>query len=288
VSQLGQVIDLKKEFGLLRVLDGPIDEEWQVGGAIGMAMTGTPAIAYVPGMCTLRAFELVFNQAGKWRYMTGGQTNLPLVIWQVGMGRNPGLAAQHADAGQEVLYASIPGLRVVVPSNPYDAKGLMTAALRNGDPVAFFHYGAINAASVDVPDNDYVVPIGEAAVRQEGHDITIVGIAAAQVEVMKAAKGLQAAGISAEIIDPRTLKPFPIEAVAKSVSKTRRLLVCDHGHETAGSAAEIIALTAMACPGAKFARCTFPDAPSPAAKEMILWMTPHAENVIGFAKKMLS
>lgn len=289
VSPTGQVIDLFKEFGDLRIPDwGPIDEEWHVGGAAGIAMTGVRAIAHVPSMCSLRCFELVFNQVGKLRHMTGGQVNMPLVIWQDAAGRKPGSAGQHADAGQEALYASIPGIKVVVPSNPYDAKGLMTAALRDNDPVIFFHYPAIDGEKVDVPDESYVVNIGEAAIRQEGTDLTIVGFGPAAIEINKALPGLKEAGISAEVIDPRSIKPLPIDTINTSVRKTGKLLVVDHGHETLGTASEIIARVAIGVPGAKLARSTFPDAPAPGAREMISWMTPDAPKIIEASKKMVA
>ncbi|MEX2482457.1 MAG: transketolase C-terminal domain-containing protein [Gammaproteobacteria bacterium] len=287
VSALGQIIDLQTEFGDVRLPEGPIDEEWYVGGAAGIAMTGVPVIAHLPFMCTLRSFELVFNQVGKLRHMTGGQVNMPLVIWQDGAGRLLGLAGQHADAGQEALYAGIPGIKVVVPSNPYDAKGLMTAAIRDPDPVIFFHYGAINSISIDVPDDDYIVPIGEAAIRQEGSDITIVGFGNAAIEINRAMDGLKAENISAEIIDPRTLKPLPIDAIAASVRKTGKLLVVDHGQESMGTSAEIISRVAIAVPGARLNRSTFPDAPPPGEAGMISWMTPDAAKVVLAAKQMM-
>lgn len=287
VSALGQIIDLQQEFGEVRMPEGPIDEEWYMGGAAGIAMTGVPAIAHLPSMCTLRSFELVFNQIGKLRHMTGGQINMPLVIWQDGAGRNPGMAGQHADAGQEALYAGIPGIKVVVPSNPYDAKGLMTAAIRDPDPVIFFHYGAMNSVNIDVPDDDYIVPIGEAAIRQEGIDITIVGFGNAAIEISRATEGLKSAGISAEIIDPRTLAPLPIDAIAESVRKTGKLLVIDHGQASMGISGEIISRVAMAVPGARLARSTFPDAPPPGEAGMIAWMTPDAEKVVEAAKQMM-
>jgi pyruvate dehydrogenase E1 component beta subunit len=289
VSPMGTVIDLHAEFGAPRVPDwGPIDEEWFVGGGAGIAMTGVRAIAHLPSMCSLRCFELVFNQVGKLRHMTGVQVNMPLVIWQDAAGRKPGSAGQHADAGQEALYAGIPGIKVVVPANPFDAKGLMTAALRDMDPVIFFHYGAINSVSIDVPDEDYVVPIGEAAIRQEGTDLTIVGYGPAAIEINNAIPELAASGISAEIIDPRSIKPLPIEAINASVRKTGRLLVVDHGHETLGTASETIARVATAVPGAQPARTTFPDAPPPGAAEMISWMTPDAPKIVDAARKMVA
>lgn len=289
VSPTGQVIDLFKEFGPVRIPDwGPLDEEWFVGGAMGMAMTGVRSIAHLPSMTTHRCFELVFNQIGKLRHMTGGQASMPMVLWQDAAGRGAGSAGQHADAGQEAQYAALPGTTVVVPSDPYDAKGLMTAALRYPDPVIFFHYGAINNVQVDVPDGEVLIPIGEAAVRQEGTDITIVGVAPATLEIAKALPGLKDAGISAEFIDLRTIKPLPMEQILASVRKTGKLLAVDHGHETLGTPAEIIARVAMAVPGAKLGRVTFPDAPPPGARNMITWMTPDAPKIVEAAKKLVA
>jgi len=289
VSPTGQVIDLFKEFGPVRIPDwGPLDEEWFVGGAMGMAMTGVRSIAHLPSMTTHRCFELVFNQIGKLRHMTGGQASMPMVLWQDAAGRGAGSAGQHADAGQEAQYAALPGTTVVVPSDPYDAKGLMTAALRYPDPVIFFHYGAINNVQVDVPDGEVVVPIGEAAVRQEGTDLTIVGVAPATHEIAKALPGLKDAGISAEFLDLRTIKPMPMEQILASVRKTGKLLAVDHGHETLGTAAEVLARVAMAVPGVKVSRITFPDAPAPGARNMITWMTPDAPKIVEAAKKLVA
>lgn len=289
VSPMGQVIDLHSEFGDPRVPSGTaINEEWYVGAAAGSAMSGVPAIAHNPSMTPVRAFELVFNQIGKLRHMTGGQASMPLVIWQDGAGRAPGPAGQHADAGQESLYGAVPGIKVVVPSNPYDAKGLMTAALRDPDPVVFFHYSEINGVQIDVPDDAYVVPIGEGVMRQEGSDITIVGYGPAAIEIDRAREELEAAGISAEIIDPRSIKPMPHEMIAESVRKTGRLLAVDHGHQTLCSATEIVARCAIDVPGARFGRLAFPDAPPPGARSMISWMRPDAPKIVEAAKKLVA
>jgi pyruvate dehydrogenase E1 component beta subunit len=289
VSPSGQVIDLYKEFGPVRIPNwGPLDEEWFVGGAMGMAMTGVRSIAHLPSMTTLRTFELVFNQIGKLRHMTGGQVGMPMVLWQDAAGLNAGSAGQHADAGQEAQYAAIPGTTVVVPSDPYDIKGLMIAALRYPDPVIFFHYGASNRIEIDVPDEDYVVEIGKAAVRQEGTDITIVGVAPATHQMTLAIPGLREAGISAEIIDLRTVKPLDTATLFASVRKTGRMLAVDHGHQTLGLPAELIAQVAMNVPGAKVGRITFPDAPPPGARELITWMTPDAPKIIDAAKKIVA
>lgn len=289
VSPTGKVIDLGKEFGNARIPQyTAIDEEWYIGACAGMALTGVPSIAHTPYMCTTRAFDLVFNQIGKLRHMTGGQASMPMVIWQDGAGRTPGMAGQHTDAGQESLYAAIPGIKVVIPSNPYDAKGLMIAAIRDPDPVIFWHYGQINSVQSDVPDEAYEVKIGEAKTIQEGTDITIVGYGPAMVEINKAIPGLKAAGIKAEIIDPRSLKPLPIDHIAASVRKTGKLLAVDHGHETLCGVTEIIARCAMMGAGNKFHRLAFPDAPGPGNKEMISWMTPDAPKIVDAAKKMMT
>jgi pyruvate dehydrogenase E1 component beta subunit len=287
VSPLGAVIDLNKEFGAVRVPRTAIDEEWYVGAAAGMAMSGVKAIAHLPSMTPLRAFELVFNQIGKLRHMTGGQASMPLVIWQDGAGRRAGSAGQHADSGQESLYGALPGLKVVVPADPHDAKGLMIAAIRDPDPVVFFHYAEINNINVDVPDEPYEVKIGEAAIRQEGTDMTVVGFGPAAIQINNAAKGLQEAGISAEIIDPRSLKPLPMDQLIASARKTGRVLAVDHGHETLSSVTEIITRLAIAVPGTKFSRLAFPDAPPPASRIMIEWMVPDAPKIVEAARKLM-
>lgn len=289
VSPRGQVIDLFAEFGHPRIPFGTaIEEEWYVGAAAGMAMSGVPCIAHCPYMTTVRAFDLVFNQIGKLRHMTGGQASMPMVLWQDGAGRQAGMAGQHSDAGQESLYAALPGIKVVVPSNPYDAKGLMIASIRDPDPVVFYHYGAINSVRADVPDEPYEVPIGEGRIVNEGSDITIVGYGPAQLEIVKAAEELEGEGVSVEVIDPRAIKPMPVDMIVASARKTGRLLAVDHGHETLSAASEVIARTAIAAPGTRFGRLTFPDAPPPGSRVMISWMTPDAAKVVNAARELLA
>src|SRR5690606_31299870 len=156
------------------------------------------------------------NQVGKLRHMTGGQASMPWVLWQDGAGRVAGSAGQHADAGMEAWYAAIPGIKVVVPSTPYDAKGLMIAAIRDPDPVVFCDYAPLGRLIADVPDEPYTVPIGKAAVRQEGNDITLVGVGPAAQEISNALADIEAAGISAEFIDPRSLKPLDVDTLVRS------------------------------------------------------------------------
>ena len=284
----GRSINLEAEFGRWRARYCCIDEQWIVGAVLGMSMIGVPAIAHIPNMTTFIPYELMFNHAGKLRHMTGGQAAFPMVLWADMAGRVPMQGGQHADAGLESSYARLAGLKVVIPSNPYDAKGLMIAALRDVDPVVFCHY-SMPATGPEVPDEPYTVPIGEPAVRSEGKDITIVGYAPQTVEIAKAVDLLRKDGISAEFIDPRTLAPLEtvMEPIIKSVNKTGRLLTSDDGSYTFCNCTEIIARVAEALPGTQFKRLAFPDAPAPGAPEMLNYMRVDAAKIASAAKNML-
>jgi len=284
----GRTINLEAEFGRWRARFSAIDENWIVGGVMGMSMIGVRAIAHIPSMTTLIPFELMFNHAGKLRHMTGGQAAFPMVLWADMQGRAPFQAGQHADAGLESCYARLAGLKVVIPSNPYDAKGLMISAIRDVDPVVFCQY-PVPASGPEVPDEPYTVPIGQAVIRTEGKDITIVGYAPQTVQIAKAVKQLKQRGISAEFIDPRTLAPLEqvMQTIIKSVKKTGNLLTSDDGSYSFCNGAEIIARTAEAVPGAKFKRLAFPDAPPPGAPEMINYMRVNAADIVSAAEKMV-
>ena len=281
-------INLDREFGPPRVQFCAIDEEWIVGGAMGMSMIGVRAIAHIPSMATFIPYELMFNHAGKLRHMTGGQAAFPMVLWADMARRSPLQGGQHADAGLESAYARLAGLKVVIPSNPYDAKGLMISAIRDVDPVVYCHY-PVPAMGPEVPDEPYTVPIGEAAVRTEGKDVTIVGYAPQTVEIARAVEQLQKEGISAEFIDPRTLAPLEgvMEPIIKSVKKTGRLLTSDEGSYSFCNCAEIIARVAEAVPGVRVKRLAFPDAPAPGAPEMLDYMKVDAAKIAAAAKRML-
>lgn len=282
-------LNLEREFGPWRVRYCAIDEQWIVGAALGMSMIGVPAIAHIPSMTTFIPYELMFNHAGKLRHMTGGQAAFPMVLWADMAGRSPFQAAQHADAGLESSYARLAGLKVVIPSNPYDAKGLMTSAIRDVDPVVFCHY-SMPASGPDVPDEPYTVPIGEPVVRSEGKDITLAGYAPQTAELAKAVELLKQEGISAELIDPRTLAPLEgvMPAIIESVRKTGRLLTSDDGSYSFSNCTEIVARVAEALPGVKVKRLAFPDAPAPGAPEMLSYMRVDAAKIAAAAKKLLA
>jgi pyruvate dehydrogenase E1 component beta subunit len=286
----GEVLDLVKEFGEPRTSGRgwPIDEQWIVGAAIGAAAAGSKAIARTPSMAPIYAIEFVQNQAGKIRSMTGGQASMPFVLWNDGAGRSRGSAGQHTDVGLEALYANLPGVKVVVPSDAYDAKGLLIAAIRDPDPVVYMDYGEVKGGEQpDVPDEAYEVPLGKAAVRQAGKDVTLVAWAPATVDVQRALPELAKAGVSVEFIDPRSLKPLDIETLAASARKTRRLLVVEHGHYTAGFSAHVLAEVVQAVPGIKARRIAFPDAPGPGAASMMSWLRPDAPKIIDAVQQLV-
>jgi pyruvate dehydrogenase E1 component beta subunit len=239
-------------------------------------------------MAGIYAIEYVYNQAGKLRSMTGGQASMPFVLWQEGGGRTRGSAGQHTEVGQEALYANLPGVKVVVPSDAYDAKGLLIAAIRDPDPVVYYDYGEVKSGDQpDVPDEAYEVPLGKAAVRQQGKDLTIVAWAPATVDVKRALPELAKAGISVEYIDPRTLKPLDVETLAASVKKTRRLLVVEHGHYTGGFGSHVIAEAVQAVPGIKARKISFPDVPGPGAGGMMSWLRPDAPKIVDAAMQIM-
>ena len=290
VLPTGEVIDIVKEFGPLRT-SGPgwaIDEAWIAGAAIGVAAAGSPAVARIPSMAAIYPIEYVYNQAGKLRSMTGGQASMPFVLWVDGASRRRGSAGQHTDVGQEALYAALPGVKVVVASNAYDAKGLLIAAIRDPDPVVYYDYGEVKAGDQpDVPDEAYEVPIGKAAVRQQGRDLTLVAWAPATVDVARALPGIAKAGISVEYIDPRTLKPLDIDTLAASVRKTKRLLVVEHGHYTGGYGSHVISEAVQAVPGVKAKKISFPDVPGPGSGVMMEWLRPDAPKIIDAAIQIM-
>jgi len=231
------------EFGEARVIDTPITESAIIGAATGAAMRGLRPVAELMfvdflGVC----FDQIFNQAAKVRYMFGGKAKTPLVVrTMIGGGRSA--AAQHS----QVLYpifTHIPGLKVVMPSNAYDAKGLLIQAIRDDDPVIFCEHKVAYDLACEVPDESYVIPFGEAAIPRTGSDVTIVAFSLMVHRALEAADMLKAEGISVEVIDPRTSSPLDEDTILESVAKTGRLVVVDESSPRCGMAADIAALVA--------------------------------------------
>ena len=281
------VINLETEFGRKRVSNTGIDEMWMVAATLGAGLAGTRAATYIPYQGAAMPFQIIQNHAGKLRHMTGGVASMPVVFIMEMTGQTPGFAGQHSDYEIDSYYMHIPGVKTVVPSTPYDAKGMMASALRDPNPVVFLYPAGLRELIEEVPDDQYEVPLDKAAVRMEGTDITIVGSGAGMPDVLKAADALKADGMSVEVVDLRSLKPMDTQTLVTSASKTKRLLAVDQSYYTLGPAAEVIARVAENVDGVKFKRVAFPDAPPPASPEMFLWMRPNADHIAGAARKLV-
>jgi pyruvate dehydrogenase E1 component beta subunit len=281
------VINLEREFGRKRVVNTGIDENWMAGCVLGAGLAGSKAVTYIPYQGTGMCFQMLQNHAGKLRSMTGGVASMPVVFILEMTGQTPGFAGQHSDYEIDTYYAHIPGLKTVIPSTPYDAKGMMVSAIRDPNPVVFLWADGLRPTMEDVPDDQYEVPLDKAAVRTEGSDITIVGSGGGMPEVMKAAEQLIQQGMGVDTIDLRSLKPMDTETLVNSVQKTKRLLTVDQSYYTLCPGAEVIARVAENVDGAKFKRIAFPDAPPPASPEMFLWMRPNAGHIIAAAQKLV-
>jgi acetoin:2,6-dichlorophenolindophenol oxidoreductase subunit beta len=226
-------------FGPDRVRVTPISETAEIGMAIGTAFAGyRPVVELYMAEFMLVAMDQVVNEAPRFHYMTGGQVKVPIVL-KAGYGFTAGWSGQHTGSIYG-MFMGVPGLKVVVPSTAADAKGLMTASIRDDNPVVYFHHYLLTLEQGEVPEGEHVVPFGEAAVRREGSDVTIVAIGWLVDKALAAAEQLAADGISAEVIDPRTLAPLDTATILSSVEKTGRLVVVDQSTRH-GSAAVVIA-----------------------------------------------
>ena len=230
---------LLDRFGAERVRNTPLSEEIIVGTAVGAAVTGTRPVAELMYLDFVGlAMDQIVNQAAKLRYMFGGKARVPMVLRaQEGAGR--GNAAQHSQS-LEAWFVHIPGLKVVVPATPADAKGLLKSAIRDDNPTIFLEHKVLYASKGDVPEDDYVVPFGQAAVRRGGDDVTFVGIHTMVQRGLEAAEVLaREYEIELEVIDPRTLVPLDIDTIVESVKRTGRLVIAHEAYERGGIAGEI-------------------------------------------------
>ena len=237
----GVPTDLRLEFGKDRVRDTPISESAFVGAAIGLAGSGfRPVVNIRMATFGFVAMDQIVNQAAKITYMFGGQAKFPIVYrMTVGVGRSMG--AQHS-ISPYAMYMNIPGLKIILPSTPYDVKGLLKAAIRDNNPVISFEHNALENMIGEVPEKSYTTPFGQAAIRKKGHDVTVVALARMVYLALEAAEDMEREGISLEVIDPLTLIPLDRAAIRASVAKTGRLIVVDEACRTCGAAAEIISL----------------------------------------------
>jgi pyruvate dehydrogenase E1 component beta subunit len=241
LSIFGATKGLYDKFGPKRVRNTPIAEAGFVGAAVGAAMAGTRPICEIEFANFLYcAFDQICNQAAKLRYMSGGQARMAITFRTV-YGAMGGAAAQHS----ETVYAqflNVPGLKLVVPSSPADAKGLLKSAIRDDNPVIVFEHGSLGGLREDIPSGDYLVPLGKAAVKRPGNDVTVVAIGAMVPKALKVAEKLAADKISVEVVDPRTLVPLDEETILDSLAKTNRIVVADEGHLRGGAATDIAAM----------------------------------------------
>jgi pyruvate/2-oxoglutarate/acetoin dehydrogenase E1 component len=258
---------LLKKFGASRVIDTPVSENAMTGAAVGASIAGMRAVVVHPRLdFMLYAYDPIINEAANWRYMNGGRVSVPVVIWGI-INRKGEQAAQHSQALQ-AMFVHVPGLKVVMPSTPYDAKGLMVASIRDNDPVLFIDDRCLYEIEGEVPEDLYEVPIGKGIIRKAGADITIAASSYMVHEALRAALTLEREGVRAEIIDLRSLKPLDETLLFESVKKTGRLLIADGGWKTGGVPAEIAALVyenLFSILKGPVVRVTLPDIPAPAS-----------------------
>ena len=278
---LGVTKGLIGEFGDRRIIDTPITESAIMGAAAGAAVTGLRPVAELMfcdflGVC----FDQLLNQIAKFRYMFGGKVKTPLVVrTMIGAGR--GAAAQHSQSLYQ-LFTAVPGLKVVVPSNAYDAKGLLIQAIRDDDPVIFCEHKLIYDLKSEVPDEAYRIAFGEANIVRDGDDVTVVALARMVQFAEAAATTLASEGIECEIIDPRTTSPLDVDTIIESVERTGRLVIVDESTPRCGVAADISAIVAEQAFGALKApirRVTAPHTPVPFSPKLEKLYIPDAARI---------
>jgi pyruvate dehydrogenase E1 component beta subunit len=280
---------LLDRFGERRVIDTPINENGFCGLGVGAAMAGLrPIVELMTFNFSLVAIDAIVNSAAKARLMSGGQVKVPIVFRGAG-GAGGRLAAQHSQS-LESFFAYVPGLKVVVPSTPYDAKGLLKTSIRDDNPVIFIENERLYGFKGEVPDGEYTLPLGKADLKREGKHVTIVAWSRMVHLALEAAEALAKKGIEAEVWDPRTLKPLDEDSLVASVKKTNRAVVVEEGWRTAGMGAEIsdvIQRRAFDWLDAPIERVTTEDVPMPYADSMEKRALPSLERVIEACEKVL-
>lgn len=285
----GTTLGLHNIFGKSRVFDVPLAENGITGVAVGAALAGMhPILVHARMDFLLLAMDQIVNHAAKWRYMFGGAVNVPLTIRTI-IGGGWGSAAQHSQSLQ-AFFLHTPGLKVVMPSTPYDAKGLLTASIADGNPVIFIEHRWLYDHTGYVPEGAYTVPIGKGMVRREGKDVTVVAASYMVFEADIAADNLKKEGIDAEVIDLRSLKPLDESIIFSSIKRTGRLVIADAGWKTGGISAEIAALAsekAFSYLKAPIQRVTLPDTPTPASSALEKLFYPRAPEIVSAVKEVV-
>ena len=280
---------LLEEFGEKRVIDSPITELGFAGLGVGAAMVGLrPIIEFMTFNFSILATDQIINSAAKMLYMSDGQFNIPIVF------RGPNgsayqVSSQHSQA-MESWYAHFPGIKVVMPSTPADAKGLLKSAIRDDDPVIFLEQERMYGVKGEVPDGeDFIIPLGVADIKREGRDATVVARSLTVPLALKAAEELEKQGVSVEVIDPRTIRPLDIETILNSVKKTNRLVIAEESHQFCGVGAEISAQVmehAFDYLDAPVRRLSGADVPMPYAKNLEKLALPDVESIIAAVREV--
>jgi pyruvate dehydrogenase E1 component beta subunit len=282
--------DLMKLFGEDRVRDTPISETAIIGAALGAAMMGLRPIAEIMfGDFLPVAGDQLVNQLAKARYMSGGKANVPVTV-RITTGAPGSAAAQHSQS-PEGWYMNVPGLKIAVPATPADAAGLLRTAIRGDDPVLFFEHKMLYAGKGEVPDDaDFAVPFGQAAVRREGRDVTVIAIGGMLPKALEAAEQLAGEGIDVEVVDPRTLVPLDKETLLTSVRKTSRVVIAHEAHKRLGPGAEIAALIAeeaIAYLDGPIVRVAARNVPLPYSPELENYVLPQTQDIIEAARGLV-
>lgn len=277
------------EFGPKRVIDAPIAELGFAGISVGAAMNGNrPIVEFMTFNFSLVAIDQIISNAAKMYQMSGGQWNVP-IVFRGPTGSAGQLGATHSQAF-ESWYANCPGLKVIVPSNPYDAKGLLKSAIRDNDPVIFMESEQMYGDKMEIPEEEYYIPIGKADIKKEGKDVTLVSFGKILKLAMQAAADLEQEGISVEVIDLRTIRPLDYDTVLNSVQKTNRLVVLEEAWPFGSVASEITYMVqqkAFDYLDAPIKRITTPDAPAPYSAALFAEWFPKLEKVKQEIKNVL-
>ncbi len=280
---------LLDEFGAKRVIDSPIAELGFTGIAVGSAMNGNrPIVEFMTFNFALVGIDQIINNAAKIRQMSGGQLNCP-IVFRGPTGSAGQLGATHSQAFEN-WFANTPGLKVIIPSNPYDAKGLLKAAIRDNDPVIFMESEQMYGDKMEIPEGEYIIPIGVADIKREGTDVTIVSFGKIIKEAYKAAEILEKEGISVEILDMRTIRPMDFEAIFTSVRKTNRLVILEESWPFASISSEItfqVQENVFDYLDAPIRRITTADTPAPYSPVLLEEWLPNFNDVVKAVKDVL-
>lgn len=284
--------ELRQEFGEARVRQTPVSESAFVGAAIGLAGSGFRTVADIR-MATFGfvAFDQFVNQAAKITYMFGGQARFP-ILYRMRNGLGVSAAAQHS-VNPYSMYMNVAGLKIILPSTPYDVKGLLKTALRDDNPVISFEHMALGGVKGEVPEEEYTIPFGQADIKREGTDVTVVALSKMVYLALEVAEEMEKQGVSLEVVDPRTLVPMDKDTIRNSVAKTGRLVVVDEASQTCGAAAEILSIVVE--DDKTFSRLKAPtkrvcglDVPVPFSQPLERYVIPDREKIIAAVNQVMS